>query len=44
MTSLRPETTTNRAAAPDGALFRRLEDFFRARRAEVRAEKLSDSA
>ena len=44
MTNLRPPTTTDRAAAHDGAMFRRLEDFFRARRAELRAGKLSTSA
>jgi hypothetical protein len=38
-----PQATTG-GMTHDGALFRRLEDFFRARRADLRAEKLSDSA
>jgi len=44
MTPDRSPQATIGAMTHDGALFRRLENFFRARRAEVRAEKLSDSA
>lgn len=44
MTNLRPPTTTERAAAHDGALFRCLEEFFLARRAEVRAKIHADGA
>jgi len=43
-TTRKPETTMGGGMTHDGALFRRLENFFRARRAELRAEKLSDSA
>jgi len=38
------ETTIPRGVAPDDALFRRLENFFRARRAALHAQKISASA
>jgi hypothetical protein len=38
------QTTTDGGDAHDGALFRRLEEFFAARRAEVRANKVSAPA
>lgn len=43
-TSLRRPATKDMADTHDGALFRRLEEFFAARRAEVRANKLSAPA
>ena len=43
-TSLRRPVTKDTADTHDGALFRRLEEFFAARRAEVRANKLSAPA
>ena len=43
-TSLRRPATKDTADTHDGALFRRLEEFFAARRAEVRANKLSAPA
>ncbi len=44
MTSDRSPQATMGGMTHDGALSRRLEDFLRARRAELRGEKLSESA